>query len=120
MTVSFVEQFVILAQQAETTPSWVTLVPYMPVLLIIVLYIVMIQRPQRREQAARQALLKAIKKNDRVLTTSGIYGVVTSVQTDADEVTIRVDEATNTKLRMRLASVAHVLGNETSAEKESK
>ena len=53
-----------------------------------------------------------------MLTTSGIYGVVTSVQADADEVTIRVDETNNTKLRMRLASMAHVLGDETSADKD--
>jgi preprotein translocase subunit YajC len=117
---SLLERFVVLAQQAEQPPAWVSIVPYLPVVLIIVLYILLIQRPQRREQMARQALLKSLKKNDRVLTSSGIYGVITSVQVDADEVTIRVDEATNTKLRMRLASIANVLGSEASAEKEAK
>jgi preprotein translocase subunit YajC len=115
------ERFVILAQQADQpAPGWLPYVQYAPILLIIVLYILLIQRPQKREQAVRQALLKSLKKNDRVLTSSGIYGVVTSVQADADEVTIRVDEATNTKLRMRLASIAHVLGTDTSVEKEAK
>ena len=100
MKVLFVERLAILAQQGEQqVPGWVNLVPYLPILLIVVLYIMLIQRPQRREQAARQELLKNIKKNDRVLTSSGIYGVVTSVQADADEVTIRVDETNNTKLR---------------------
>jgi preprotein translocase subunit YajC len=122
VSISLFERFVILAQQADQPemPGWAKVVPYLPVLLIIVLYVLMIQRPQKREQAARQALLKSLKKNDRVLTSSGIYGVVTSVQADADEVTIRVDEATNTKLRMRLASIAHVLGTDSSVEKEAK
>jgi preprotein translocase subunit YajC len=118
--VSLVEQFVLLAEQAEQPASWLNFAPIMPFLLVFILYVILIQRPQRREQAARQALLKNIKKNDRVVTTSGIYGVVTSVQADADEITIRVDETNNTKLRMRLASVAHVLGDETPAEKELK
>ncbi|HEY5311291.1 MAG TPA: preprotein translocase subunit YajC [Pirellulales bacterium] len=114
MSISLIERFVILAQQGEQQPQgWLTIVPYLPILLIVVLYMLLIQRPQRREQAVRQALLKSLKKNDRVVTSSGIYGVVTSVQVDADEVTIRVDEATNTKLRMRLASIAHVLGTDT-------
>jgi preprotein translocase subunit YajC len=95
---------------------WANIVPLMPLLLIFVLYIFLIQRPQRREQVARQAMLKNVKKNDRVITTAGIYGVVTSVQADSDEVTIRVDEANNTKLRMSLGSVARVIGSDSSGE----
>ena len=75
-----------------------------------------VMRPQQREQARRQAMLAAVKKNDRVLTTGGIYGVVTNVHREADEVTIKVDEATNTKLRVTLSSVARVLGDEPSDE----
>jgi preprotein translocase subunit YajC len=67
-------------------------------------------------------MLAGLKKNDRVITSSGIYGVVTSVQADADEVTIRVDEASNAKLRLTLSAIARVLGDETGAEakKEAK
>ena len=57
-------------------------------------------------------MLGALKKNDRVVTVGGIYGWVTNVHREADEVTIRVDEATNTKLRITLGSVARVLGAE--------
>jgi len=84
-----------------------------PVLvLIFVLFYFMLIRPQRREQARRQAMLAEVKKNDRVLTAGGIYGVVTNVRREADEVTIKVDEATNTKLRVTLSSIARVLGDE--------
>ena len=61
-----------------------------------------------------------MKKNDRVLTTGGIYGVVTNVHREANEVTIKVDESTNTKLRMTLGSIAQVLGDEPSEEGASK
>lgn len=76
--------------------------------------------PMKRERARQAALLAAIKKNDRVLTTSGIYGVVTNVSKESNEVTLRIDETTNAKLRMTLNSVAQVMGDEPSADSSSK
>jgi len=93
---------------------------FTPLVLIFLFSIFLIQRPQRREQAVRDQMLKNLKKNDRVLTNSGIYGVVTNVQADTNEVTVRVDEASNTKIRMTLSAIARVLGDEPSGEKESK
>ena len=76
--------------------------------------------PMKRERARQAALLAAIKKNDRVLTTSGIYGVVTNVSKESNEVTLRIDETTNAKLRMTLNSVAQVLGDAPAADTPSK
>ena len=53
--------------------------------------------PMKKERARQAALLAAIKKNDRVLTSSGIYGVVTNVSKESNEVTLRIDEATTRK-----------------------
>lgn len=103
----------LLAQQAEPTTG-LGLLPLMPLLVIFLLYIFMIQRPQRREQAKREEMLRNIKKNDHVLTTSGIYGVVTNVH--GDEVTVRVDETNNTRLRMSISAIARVLGDEPKDE----
>ncbi|MBN1589004.1 MAG: preprotein translocase subunit YajC [Pirellulales bacterium] len=80
------------------------------------LFYFLLIRPQRREQAQRQAMLDAVKKNDRVLTAGGIYGVVTNVHKEANEITIKVDEATNTKLRLTLGSIARVLSSDSSQE----
>ncbi|MGA2257066.1 MAG: preprotein translocase subunit YajC [Thermoguttaceae bacterium] len=78
--------------------------------------------PTKRERARQAAMWASIKKNDRVLTTSGILGVVTNVSKDSNppEVTLRIDESTNTKLRVTLTSVAQVLGDEPSADTPSK
>ncbi len=65
-------------------------------------------------------MLAAVKKNDRVVTAGGIYGVVTNVHQEADEVTVKVDEATNTKLRVTLSSIVRVLGDEPSDEAAKK
>lgn len=79
-------------------------------LAIIAMYWLLIARPQRREMTAKAEMLKALKKNDHVITTSGIYGVVTSVRLEANEVTLRIDEASNAKLRMTLNSIGRVIG----------
>jgi len=88
----------------------------LPFVLIGLLFYYMLIRPQRKEQAKRKDMLSIVKKNDRVVTVGGIYGVVMNVHREADEVTVKVDESTNTKLRMTLSSIARVLGDEASEE----
>jgi preprotein translocase subunit YajC len=85
-----------------------------PFLAIFVIFYFLLLRPQKKEQSRRRDMLAAIQKNDRVVTIGGIYGVVTNVNRDADEVTVRVDETTNTKLKMTLSSISQVLGGESS------
>ena len=87
---------------------------------IAFLFWFLLMRPQKAEQARRLAMLRAVKPNDRVLTVGGIYGVVTNVHREADTVTIKVDEGTNTKLRVSLAAIARVLVEETPAESTPK
>jgi preprotein translocase subunit YajC len=49
-----------------------------------------------------------------VVTIGGIYGVVTNVQREAERVTIRVDEATGTKLKVGMSAIARVLTGDES------
>lgn len=78
---------------------------------------IIVLRPQRKERATREAMVAALKKNDRVLTVSGIYGVVTNVRPEEDEVTVRVDETSNTRLRMTLSSILRVLSDDQPSDK---
>jgi preprotein translocase subunit YajC len=87
------------------------------VMIIVVLFYFLMIRPERRKQAAHKALLENLKKNDRVVTIGGVYGVVMSVERDADQVTLKIDEATNTKIRVTFGSIARVIGEESSGEK---
>ncbi|MBN2295730.1 MAG: preprotein translocase subunit YajC [Pirellulales bacterium] len=82
----------------------------------ILFYFLMI-RPQQRERAQRQSMIDAIKKNDRIVTIGGIYGVVLNVRREDDEVTIKIDEANNTKLRITFGAIARVIAEESSGEK---
>ena len=81
-------------------------------ILIMIAFYFMIIRPQRRQQQESQTRIDSLRENDRVVTVGGIYGVVTNIQRDADRITLRVDETTGAKLRVRVSSIADVLTQE--------
>ncbi len=89
--------------------GWTILTIWVPI--GIVFYLLLI-RPQRVEQRKRQAMLDAVKKNDRVVTVGGIYGIVANVQRESDEITLRVDENSNARIRVTLGSIARVISDE--------
>jgi preprotein translocase subunit YajC len=80
-----------------------------PMIVIMVLFYFMLIRPQKRKEQELREMVRNVKENDRVVTVGGIYGIVTNVQRDADRVTIRVDEATGTKLKLNMSAIARVL-----------
>jgi preprotein translocase subunit YajC len=56
-------------------------------------------------------MLQALRKNDRVLTSGGLFGTVLSIR--GDEVTLKIDETANVRARFTLSSVAQVFRDET-------
>ena len=78
-------------------------------LLIVLVAWLLLYRPERERQRRQQDLLAALKKNDRVVTAAGIYGIVANVDRENDRVTLKVDEAANVKITVTLSSVSKVL-----------
>ena len=89
-----------------------------PFVFIAILFYFMMWRPEKRKQAEHQSLLSSIKKNDRVVTIGGIYGVVSNVQREADRVTVKVDEANNTKIDVTFGAISRVIVEQTEADKK--
>jgi preprotein translocase subunit YajC len=84
---------------AQAAPGGGALSSFMlPLILVGIVYFVMI-RPQQREQKAVEAMLAALQKGDRVVTTSGIHGTVAEVKDGtllleiADRLTITIEKA---------------------------
>lgn len=90
-----------------------------PVFAAVALYYFMILRPERRKQQTVQNRLESLKKNDRVVTIGGIYGVVVNVNRESDEVTLKIDEATNAKMRVTIGAVARIIGEESADKANS-
>jgi preprotein translocase subunit YajC len=64
----------------------------------VMLYMSM--RAQKRDQQRRLDTIRALKKNDPVVTIGGIIGTVVSVSEDGSEVTLKmVDDTTRIKFR---------------------
>jgi len=97
--------------------QWISL---WPIAVILVLFYFLFIRPQRQEASRRDAMLRALKANDHVLTQGGIYGVVTNVHREANAVTIRVDENNNTRLKVALSAIVRVLSEESAEETPEK
>lgn len=87
------------------------LITYFPMILIVVAAWFLLYRPERERMRKQRELLSNVKKNDRVITASGIVGTVSSVDRDQDRVVLKVDESSNTKITFTLASVNRVLAD---------
>jgi preprotein translocase subunit YajC len=104
------------AKGAEQAPGS-AITPLLTFLLpLAILFYFMIMRPERRKQADHKSLLDSLKKNDRVITIGGVYGVVANVQRDSDRVTLKVDETNNTKMDFTFSSIARVIVDDAPTE----
>ena len=87
----------VLAEGADKGDSTSPLLTFAPLIFIAIFFYVLILRPQRREQAKRDGMLNALKKNDKVVTIGGIKGSVANISSDGQEVTLKVDDNTRIK-----------------------
>ncbi len=84
----------------------------LPMAIIMVLFYLMILRPQKNKEQTFRSMVEGLKEKDRIVTIGGIHGVVTNVQRDRDEVTVRVDESTGTKIRIGTSAITRVVTDE--------
>ena len=80
----------------------------------LIIYFMFI-RPHQQPAQTRRSMIDTLKKNDKVLTTGGMYATVVSVDPGQDKVVLRVDDDRGVKLAFTRASVARVL--DASSEK---
>jgi preprotein translocase subunit YajC len=62
-----------------TNPILQQVVPWVPVLVITLLFYVLVMGPVRKRQKAVQQMIENLKKGDRVVTNGGLYGEVAAV-----------------------------------------
>ncbi len=82
---------------------------FLPLIFIALMFYLILLRPQQREQKRRQATLNALKKNDKVVTTGGVIGVIADLSADGRFVTLKVDDSTRIRF---LRSALHGLLDE--------
>lgn len=88
---------------------------FLPFIAVAVLFYFLLIRPQRKEQSTREAMLAALKKNDKVVTIGGMIGTVANISSDGQEVTLKVDD--NTRIKMIRSSIQRVVSETAEPEK---
>jgi preprotein translocase subunit YajC len=78
------------------------LISMVPVLLMFVIFYFLLIRPQQKQQKEHREFLKALDKNQEVVLSGGIHGVVVQVKED----TVSVKIAENVRVEVEKASVA--------------
>ena len=61
-----------------------------PLLMMALIFYMLVFRPNQKVRAEHEAMLKALKKNDEIVTTGGIHGTVVNVKETT--VVLPVDE----------------------------
>lgn len=85
----------------QTVPPLMQFLPL--VLVMIVMYFLLI-RPQKKQEKDRQEMIKKIKKNDEIVTTGGIHGVVLNVKDKT--LALRIDD--NVKMEIDRDAISRV------------
>ena len=93
--------------EPAASPDWT--LPLIFILLLVVLW-VFLMGGQRREKKRRAAMLESLNKGDRIQTVGGILGTI--VEMRDDELVVKVDENTNTRLRFSRSAVQSVLNKQ--------
>ena len=80
-------------QGAAGSGSWMSFVPI--VLMIVIFYFLLI-RPQQKKEKQRLAMINSLKNGDKIITASGIYGVVAGIKDDI--ITVKIASSTNVEI----------------------
>ncbi len=64
--------------------------------------------PEKRKRQNEASLLASLTKNDRVVTIGGLHGTVVSAVADSDVITLKIDEAGTTRVKVNRSAIAAI------------
>jgi len=64
------------------------LVQFIPFALVLAIFYFVILLPMKRKQQKVQEFLSALKENDRVVTSGGVYGTITRIKENSVQIQI--------------------------------
>lgn len=86
-----------------------------PLILIFAIMYFLLIRPQQKKAKEHQAMVKALRRGDQVVTQGGLIGKVTKVK---EENELEVEIAEGVKVRVVQSTITQVL-NKTEPAKDS-
>jgi len=73
------------------------IIQFAPILLLVVIFWLLIFRPQQKRMKAHQAMLGAITRGDTIVTSGGIVGKVTKA-VDGEDLEVEIAQGTRVKI----------------------
>jgi preprotein translocase subunit YajC len=98
--------FLVFASAGSGQPS--VLVQFLPFAIILAIFYFLILLPMKRRQKKIQEFQSALKVGDKVITTSGIYGLITKV----GDKSVQMQIAEKVRIEVARAAVAGYQGQE--------
>ena len=89
------------------------LVTFLPFVLIIVVFYLMLVRPNQKKQKQWQDMLSSLKPGDRITTTGGMRGTIISLKEDTIQLRVPPD---GIKLEVIKSAIASVTTNQEEAK----
>ncbi len=80
-------------------------------LMLVVFYLLIFRGPRKKQQQHKQ-MVQSLQKNDKVRTIGGIIGTVVDIKDD--EITLKVDESNNTKIKIASSAIGKNLTKDKS------
>ncbi len=77
--------------------------------ILVVAFLLLIVRPQRRQMAAHRALVASLEAGDEVVTSGGIYGTIKAID---DEGILDLEVSPGVVLRVARGAIAQRTGPE--------
>jgi preprotein translocase subunit YajC len=97
------------AAPAPTGPQGILGSPFVMMGLMVVMFYFLLIRPQQKQRKEMAARIASLQSGDKVVTTSGIHGIVHNVK----EHTVVVKVAEATMLEFDKPAIAHVQKKDT-------
>ncbi|SCA54940.1 Immunogenic membrane protein YajC [Candidatus Terasakiella magnetica] len=88
---------------------------FLPLILIFVVFYFLMIRPQQKRAKEHKAMLGALRRGDNVVTSGGIMGKVTKVDSDTE---VSVEIAKDTVVKVRREMIAQVTSKTEPASDE--
>lgn len=104
----------VFGQTAQSIPGASTLVNFVPLVLVFVIFYALLIRPQQKKAKEHNEMLSKLKKNDEVVTSGGIYGKVIALSEDV----ATLEVAPNVRIRVQRAQISTLVKADKASGKE--
>jgi len=83
---------------------------FLPLVLIVVVFYFLLIRPQQKRQKEQKTMISSLRKGDKVVTNSGMFGTIVGIDEQENKVVLKVAE--NVKIEFLRSSISGRVGSE--------